>query len=185
MQKLTLLVAACLAAPVAAPSVVFAQDTPQAVPAPPAVPTGARALAGTRWRAADDGAQFRELLFLPGMLSITQQDGSNVTFVADLSGVHPACLGYQGCVLTLGPDNSVQPLYFGTDDEQNLFHVDCVGAAMPEGATIEDDPRLELAQGSVVYRNMGAICWNAGRIPYEQTTPLRDEFAEIPLPGTE
>jgi hypothetical protein len=181
MSKAAFFLAACLAAPVAVPTVVVAQDAPQAASGSD-VPSGARSLAGTRWRAAADGALFREVLFLPGMMSITQQDGSNVTFVADLTGTHPACLGYSGCVLTLTADNTVQPFYFGTDDEQNLFHVECVGAPLPDGVGLDEDPRLEVAQGSVIYRNQGAVCWNRNLTPYSQVPPIREEFEEIETP---
>ena len=184
MHKLWLFAAVCLAAPIVSTPVAFGQDAPAVAPGADA-PSGARSLAGTRWRAADDGALFRELLFMPGMLSITQQDGSNVTFTADLTGLHAACLGYDGCVLTVTTDNEVQPIYFGTDSEGNLFHADCVGAGMPEGATVENDPRDELVEGTIIHRNRGAICWNRNLVPYEQVTPIRDEFEPLEAPGAE
>lgn len=130
-------------------------------------PTGARALPGTVWEPAGDGAQWARLEFTERFMSATDSSGRTLTMPADYSASHTACLGYEGCVLTTTPDNQAVPWPLATQDEY-LLHVDC--RALAELATEGLTPDAIEAQlgGAVVARTATGICFNPGLIPYTQ-----------------
>lgn len=139
----------------------------------------AQSLVGTAWWQAAPGAVFRNIHFLPGMVSVTTADGQTVVMTADYTAQHVECGGYPTCIFAVQPNGSPMVFYFARM-EGLLVSLICNSAY---GLSAEDHTSLfeqvrNTAGGSVVYDQYPAICWNAGGIPFREVAPnwtLADE----------
>lgn len=152
-----------------APAQLAAVALGQAIVPPPAPGErrGIRSLPGTRWVAAGEDAQFNELVFTEAFVTFGTREGGVVMVPADYSSVHPACLGYPSCVLTLDGANRPAPFFFGMQDGV-LFAADCAfeGQPGPNEQPIQIASLREGLGATVLYETATTLCWNPGRVPY-------------------
>lgn len=158
-----------------APAPDGAAGTPpdSAAATPPVVgdapPSGVRSLSGTRWVEAAPGAQFKELVFTDAFVFFRTQDDSTVTLPVDYTGAHPACFGYPSCIMTIDGNQQAVPFFLGMQ-EGVVFFVECTveGALGADGTPVTVAGLKEELGSAVVFESPTTICWNPGRIPFQQ-----------------
>jgi hypothetical protein len=132
-------------------------------------PTGVRSLSGTRWVEAAAGGQFKELVFTDAFVFFRMQDDSSVTLPVDYTGSHPACLGYPSCIMTIDGNQQAVPFFLGMQ-EGVVFFVECTveGALGADGSPVTVAGLKEELGSAVVFESPTTICWNPGRVPFQQ-----------------
>lgn len=132
----------------------------------------AAALVGTSWRAVDSMVSPHRIVFGTTTMSSVSHAGEATVAWVDLSGVHPACLGFPRCVLEVSPTGAATPVFLAGSVD-TLYVIDCVrwsevgdGGQMPTERQIGESSGVQL-----IWQSGDVMCLHMGRPMYQIETP--------------